>query len=115
MTAFDRASWEERWAQALRRDAEGVAHRPPNAHLIAELAEMRPGVALDAGCGHGAEALWLAMRGWRVTAVDFSETALAHGRSTAEAAGPHFAERIDWVMADLSAWTPEPRRYDLVA
>ena len=54
-------------------------------------------------------------RGWQVTAVDFSETALAHARSAAEAAGPDVAERIDWVVADLATWTPEPGRYDLVA
>jgi SAM-dependent methyltransferase len=91
-------------------------HTPsPNAHLTAELEDLHPGTALDAGCGHGSETLWLAARGWQVTAVDFSGTALAHGRSTAEAAGTDLAERIDWVEGDLATWTPEPGRYDLVA
>ena len=111
--AFDRSFWERRWAQALRRHAGN--HRSPNAHLVAELGELPPGVALDAGCGHGSDTLWLAERGWRVTAVDFSETALAHARSTAEAAGTAVAERIDWVSGDLATWTPAPGRYDLVA
>jgi len=113
--AFDRSFWEERWAQALQRHAGAGPPRSPNAHLVAELADLSPGLALDAGCGHGSDALWLAARGWHVTAVDFSETALAHGRSTAEAAGADVAERIDWVEGDLSTWAPEPGRYDLVA
>lgn len=74
-----------------------------------------PGLALDAGCGHGSEALWLAAHDWGVTAVDFSAAALAQGRSVAEAAGPDIADRIEWVEADLGLWTPEPGRFDLVA
>jgi SAM-dependent methyltransferase len=58
--------------------------------------------------------MWLAARGWRVTAVDFSTTALDHARSTAERLGADVAERIDWVEADLGTWTPPPGRYDLV-
>lgn len=115
MTTLDRSYWEERWAQALRQHADEVAQRPPNAHLLAELDGLPPGIALDAGCGHGSDTLWLAAQGWQVTAVDFSETALAHARSTAEAAGTDVAGRIDWVEGDLTTWTPVPGRYDLVA
>lgn len=115
MSGYDRSSWEARWSQALREHGERVAQRPPNAHLTVEIDGVRPGRALDAGCGHGSETLWLASRGWRVTAVDFSATALAHGRSTAEAIGPDIAERIDWVEADLARWTPRRDAYDLVA
>ena len=74
-----------------------VASRPPNPYLLAEVGDVQPGIALDAGCGHGSEAIWLATAGWQVTAVDFSATALDFGRSTAEAAGPDVAERIEWV------------------
>ncbi len=115
MAKFDRSFWEGRWSQALREHADQVANRPPNAHLTAEVGSLRPGVALDAGCGHGSDTLWLAARGWQVTAVDFSTTALAHARATAEAAGADVAERIDWVEGDLATWTPQPSRYDLVA
>jgi SAM-dependent methyltransferase len=52
---------------------------------VAEVAELPPGTALDAGCGEGADALWLAARGWRVTAVDIARTAL--DRAAAHAAG----------------------------
>jgi 2-polyprenyl-3-methyl-5-hydroxy-6-metoxy-1,4-benzoquinol methylase len=72
---------------------------PPNAHLIAEVENLHPGLALDAGCGHGSDTLWLATRGWQVTAVDFSATALAHARSIAETMWTDIAKRINWVEA----------------
>ncbi len=96
------------------KQPDKVAARAPNTHLLAEVAELGPGLALDAGCGHGAEALWLAARGWRVTAVDFSPTALDHARATAWSIGADVAERIEWLEGDLGTWTPEPRHYDLV-
>ena len=83
--AYDQRFWEERWSEALREHGPRIAQRPPNEYLTATVAELTPGRALDAGCGNGSEALWLATRGWRVTAVDFSATALANGRSTREA------------------------------
>jgi 2-polyprenyl-3-methyl-5-hydroxy-6-metoxy-1,4-benzoquinol methylase len=83
---FDRESWERRWEQALQHP-ERVASRPPNAHLLAAANDLTPGLALDAGCGHGAEAMWLAAAGWQVTAVDFSVTALEHAKATAQAVG----------------------------
>lgn len=76
---------------------------------------MAAGHALDAGCGHGAEAIWLAASGWEVTAVDFSATALEHARSRAQAIGADVADRITWVKGDLGSWTPPRRRFDLVS
>jgi SAM-dependent methyltransferase len=110
----DRAHWEQLWARTLREHPEKVARRPPNAHLLAEVASLRAGRALDAGCGHGAETLWLAAHGWEVTAVDFSPSALAHARSTAEALSPQIAARIAWVEGDLGVWTPPRDQFDLV-
>ena len=115
MTTFDRSFWEARWSQALGEHAGQAAARPPNAHLSTEVGDMGAAVALDAGCGHGSDTLWLAARGWQVTAVDFSTTALAHARSTAESLGAGVAERIDWVEGDLADWTPPAGHYDLVA
>ena len=114
MSEYDRSFWEERWSQALREHGDRVVPRPPNTHLIAEISDLRSGRALDAGCGHGSDTLWLAARGWQVTAVDFAATALASARSAAEAIGPDVAERIDWVDADLATWTPQRDGYDLV-
>ena len=73
---FDQGSWERRWARAMGHNPQMVANRPPNAIWLAEVGDLPPGSALDAGCGHGAEAIRLAAAGWQVTAVDFSTTAL---------------------------------------
>jgi len=113
--AFDREFWEGRWAQALREQPEVVATRPPSAYLVAEIGDLAPGLALDAGCGHGSEALWLAASGWRVTAVDFSATALGAARERAGSLGEDVGERIDWVEGDLGTWEPPPGRFDLVS
>lgn len=110
--AYDQGFWEELWSRTLSERAKEVAERPPNSHLTSEVGSLAPGRALDAGCGHGSETLWLAARGWQVTAVDFSAAALAQARTTAEAAGD-LAERIEWVEADLGAWSPPHDRYDL--
>lgn len=112
--SFDRAYWDQLWGKTLREQADKVARRPPNAHVITELADLRPGRALDAGCGHGAETRWLAARGWHVTALDFSASALAHARSTAELSGPDIAARITWVEGDLGVWAPPADHFDLV-
>ena len=104
---YDRDFWEERWSEVPPSRA---TERPPNAHLRAEVEDLRPGRALDAGCGHGSDALWLAARGWQVTGVDFSATALAHARAAAEATGAE----IEWIEGDLATWSPQPGRYDLV-
>lgn len=98
----------------LAEHAEQVAGRLPSDYLTSLAGGLAPGRALDAGCGHGSETLWLAARGWRVTAVDFSPSVLAHARSTAATLGSDVAERIEWVEGDLGVWTPEAGRYDLV-
>lgn len=112
---LDQEFWEQLWAKTLRDHADKVANRPPNSWLTAAAKDLVPGRALDAGCGHGAETLWLAAHGWTVTAVDFSAAALAHGRSIAEAAGSPIADRIDWIEGDLVNWVPEAESYALVA
>ena len=68
------------------------------------------GRAIDLGTGEGRNAIWLAERGWQVTAVDFSAAGLAR-------AGRLAAERgvsVDWVQADLLDYKPAPGGYDLV-
>jgi len=73
--------------------------------LAAEVGALAPGRALDLACGAGRSAIWLAERGWTVTAVDFSDEALAMARQ----ARPD----VDWVLADLRDYEPEPGAYDL--
>jgi SAM-dependent methyltransferase len=113
--AFDRAAWERRWADVLGQHAHVAATRPPNPYLVETASRLAPGRAVDAGCGHGAETLWLAARGWQVTAVDFAETALAHVRATATALGDELAARVALIAADLGTWAPPPAAAQLVA
>jgi SAM-dependent methyltransferase len=113
--AYDQPFWERLWSKTLLEHADKVAQRRPNTHLVGEGGNLHPGRALDAGCGYGADTLWLAAHGWQVTAVDFSASALAHARSMAEAAGAGVSERIVWVEGDLATWTTQPAHFDLVA
>jgi SAM-dependent methyltransferase len=83
----------------------------PNAVLAREVAALTPGTELDLSCGEGADAVWLAARGWRVTAVDISRVALA--RAAAHAAEAGVADRIDFRRADLDTDFPAGR-FDLV-
>lgn len=83
----------------------------PNAQLVAEAEHLTPGSALDIGCGEGADAVWLARRGWQVTAVDISHVALERARMHAGSAG----HEITFVQADLVASPPAPGSYDLVS
>ncbi|WP_377324132.1 SAM-dependent methyltransferase [Pimelobacter simplex] len=106
--AFDQQYWDDIWS-GERAGAMGSSD--PNPHLRREVAALRPGSALDAGCGAGAEAIWLASAGWTVTAADIAAEALALGELRAEAAG--LAGKVHWVRADLAAWEPD-LRYDLV-
>jgi ubiquinone/menaquinone biosynthesis C-methylase UbiE len=107
---FDEQFWEERY-----RSAAAVWSGRPNPQLVAEAAGLPPGKALDVGCGEGADALWLAARGWQVTAVDFATTALERGAAHAQALGAEVAGRIRWVHADLDAWAPDEERFHLVS
>ncbi len=81
--------------------------------MVADLAGLPVGTALDAGCGTGSDAVWLARQGWEVTAVDISSTAVGQAESFAMEQAPDVAARISWVVADLTDWEP-PQQYDLV-
>jgi SAM-dependent methyltransferase len=107
MSAVDRESYDE-----LYRSTPTVWSGRPNRQLVVEAADLAPGTALDAGSGEGGDALWLAERGWRVTAVDFSAVALERAAAAARARG--LGDRIEWRHEDLDAWTPPADRFDLV-
>jgi cyclopropane fatty-acyl-phospholipid synthase-like methyltransferase len=106
--SFDKDYWDEIW-QGERAASMGASQ--PNPHLMREVADLAPGTALDAGCGAGAEAIWLAARGWQVTGSDIAADALVRAAERAEAAG--VADHVQWVEADLSRWAPDAQ-YDLV-
>jgi SAM-dependent methyltransferase len=105
---FGNEYWDEIW----RGDrAVAMASSRTNPHLIHEVSELAPGTALDAGCGAGAEAIWLAAHGWQVTGADTAPAALAFAAERAVTGG--VAGRVKWLHADLAAWEPEAQ-YDLV-
>src|SRR5437763_12746885 len=56
-----------------------------------------PGRALDVGCGTGRDAVFLAKRGWRVTAVDSVEQALTEARQRAADEGA----QVQWIQGDV--------------
>jgi SAM-dependent methyltransferase len=99
--AFDNDYWDQVW-HGDRAHSMGAS--PPNPHLVREVGDLAPGTALDAGCGAGAEAIWLATRGWRVTGADIAGAALDRAAERAAEAG--VADHVQWVRADLSTWDP---------
>jgi SAM-dependent methyltransferase len=101
-----REDWNRRYAALDPIHATDV----PNRFLVAEVAGLGPGRALDLGCGAGRNAVWLAERGWRVTAVDYSDVALDIARARSAARGVD----VEWIAADVVAWTPPSRAFDLV-
>lgn len=107
---MDRAWWDQRY-----RSSSALWSGRPNPQLVAEAADLAPGSALDVGCGEGADSIWLAERGWRVTAVDISTVALERGAAHAREVNADAARRISWLQADLTAWTPPAATYDLVS
>lgn len=105
---FDNEYWDQIWKGDR---AESMGAGQPNPHLIQEVKDLTPGTALDAGCGAGAEAIWLAAQGWQVTAADIATAALDRAAQHAAASG--VAGRVQWVRTDLSSWEPG-LLYDLV-
>lgn len=104
---FDQTTWEERYGSP-----RAVWSGNPNPQLVTEASDLPDGTALDVGCGEGADAIWLASRGWTVTAADFSRTALA--RAATHAADAGVADRITWTHADLRTTSPDGP-FDLVS
>jgi SAM-dependent methyltransferase len=96
----DRTKWNERYRQGRQ-----AGEASPLVVKFAGLA--RHGTALDIAAGQGKNALFLARQGFRVEAVDISETALAHmvGR----------ASNLYPVCVDLDLFDIPRERYDLIA
>lgn len=99
---MDAEEWDERYA-----GQELVWSVTPNQFVAAELSDLTPRRAVDLAAGEGRNALWLAGRGWDVTAVDFSRVALEKGRRLAG------DTHVEWVCADATTWSADAP-YDLV-
>jgi SAM-dependent methyltransferase len=78
----DPAHWDERYSAA-----EQLWSGEPNSVLVEVASTLPTGRVLDVGCGEGADAVWLAGRGWDVTALDVSGVALERAARHARDAG----------------------------
>lgn len=101
------AFWEERY-----RDGGGPGADRPNVRLAEIVGDWPPGTVLDLACGPGGDTLWLAERGWRVTAVDISATATE--RLTERARERGLGDRVLAERHDLSETFPAGE-FDLVS
>ncbi len=97
------SEWDDRYGD----DQLWSGH--PNEQLVVEVSNLEPGTALDVGCGEGADAIWLAERGWWVTAIDVSAKALDRSARAAAAAGLD----VDWRPIGLEQ--TDDAAYDLVS
>lgn len=98
--------WDERYVESDR-----IWSGRPNGALVAELTGLAPGRALDVGCGEGADAVWLAGRGWDVTGLDVSSVALERAAQHARDAGVE----VEWMLAGLLEADLAARVFDLVS
>ncbi|MHA7217494.1 class I SAM-dependent methyltransferase [Arthrobacter sp. MDT1-48-3] len=102
--------WDDRYRQRPR-----IWSGRPNRQLVSVVEDLPAGRALDVGCGEGADAAWLASRGWSVLGIDVSEVALSRARAHAEGLEPSVAERLEWRRVDLLASPDLPAGLDLVS
>jgi tellurite methyltransferase len=101
---------QNNWDERYRRGDHGNAEPHPLVVRAAQLSA--PGCALDVACGTGRHALWLAERGWQVTAVDRSQVALELLQAGAKERGLV----VEAIVADLESgeFAIEPQAYDLI-
>lgn len=94
--AGSQAWWESRYASA------DPLYPTPSEFLEQNLTQLTLGEALDLGMGEGQNAAMLAKRGFKLTGIDFSKTALERARKL-------FAERnvpVEIVAQDLQfSWS----------
>lgn len=86
----------------------------PNEALIHEASDLTPGRVLDIGAGEGADAVWLAERGWRVTALEPAAAALERAREMAGQRGVD--KQIDFADTTLADFLTgaEGETFDLI-
>ena len=104
---YSQETWDARYGESER-----IWSGNPNRRLVEQVADLTPGDALDVGAGEGADAVWLASRGWQVTALDVSPVALAKVEQHAAESG--VADRVRTVQHDLIAKPLVPGEHDLV-
>jgi len=82
MNEADRIRWDKKY-----NDKEPPQEIAPDSFLVRSIKGIRPGRALDLGCGFGDNAITLAGAGFEVTAVDISQVGLKRAVERARKAG----------------------------
>ncbi len=104
MSENDKNRWEKKYScECYEPD------KNPSALLTEWLNDRSPGKALDFASGTGRNALYLAEKGYDVTAVDISPSAI----ETAEQAARGKGLKIKWIVADLDDYMIL-EQYDLI-
>ncbi len=111
MSTRDRDRWDEKYGKR-----EALSTIEPDEWLVEAIQLIQSshgtteccGRALDIACGRGNDAIWLAMQGWQVDAVDISPKGLALAQQAAQANDV----RVSWIEADLDDWCPAANQYD---
>jgi tellurite methyltransferase len=112
---MDIRGWDERYREQRGTQIRDECVTPLLAQTVSNGAarNLAPGRALDLACGAGRNALWLASRGWQVTAVDGSGVAIdiLHQRAA------RHRLTIDARVADLEKheYIIQPDSWDLIA
>jgi len=98
-------SYDQRYRAVYALGARTWREPEVDAHLVRFLRRpaLRPGDAIELGCGEGIDAIWLASCGWRVTGLDVSPAAIGRARELADEAGVVVDFRVGDVR-DLSAF-----------
>ncbi len=102
---MDARDWDRRY-----EDRELLWGAGPNRFVAQEVSQLSPGRALDLATGEGRNAIWLAERGWRVDAIDYSPVGLDRARRLAAERGVD----VTFIEADLTTCQLARRAYDLV-
>jgi SAM-dependent methyltransferase len=97
---LDASAWDERY-----RSADRLWSSSPNIFVADRLGTIFPKTGIDLAAGDGRNAIWLAEKGWSMTAVDFSEVAVDVGKS--------ISNQVEFVVGDVRTWKTDGR-FDLV-
>ncbi len=108
---MDLAEWEARYrALGLSPESPETVAQPL---VISAAGGLPPARALDLACGKGRNALWLALHGWRVTAVDGSMAAVESLRANMQPFGVQVDTRV--ANLEMGEYTIEPSAWELIA
>lgn len=91
---------QDHWEDQYQKGGQPWETERPSSELCRLLAEydVRPCRAVELGCGTGCSAVWLASRGFEVTAVDLSPLAIHRARQRARVAGAP----VNFLVADVT-------------